>query len=423
MTQSQDQRDYQRAYASRLISEYRKPNSDIRMMIEPSLMYFRELSAFGTHTILLSVRDYLAADDLAPERYLDFFRNLRNGFTEQRSQGRTIRVYTRKVDNRVYQVAMSVSNYRLSTAMTIWLIVLSAHTGMTIMLMLFRRYYISAVQAIAEEAFQNSELSPPRMLSERNTPFTDVLVMCLNKLIIAINEKERDIADHEKHRFIFDTSQRITHNISNLLNPIDYHLQQLEGTDDPDLEAIREQFIRIRREFERLKQLNSSVLQFESYPLDAVIRIVISQLRYLECTIDYQDDSPTHGTAEVDPELIRDALLNLVKNAAEAALEEGQPRVQITLQSSALYHELDIENPIAADHLPDVSNLTNPFQSSKPSGLGIGVAVARRIIDQHHGELHYQVKKSVIRTRVKIPKQAPREFRTQSEHLAHPTSE
>jgi PAS domain S-box-containing protein len=91
---------------------------------------------------------------------------------------------------------------------------------------------------------------------------------------------------------------------------------------------------------------------------------------------------------QIDPVLIEQVVLNLIKNAVEALVEAktSQPRILIRTHRGLAYWRLEV-----ADNGPGLSenmqaNLFTPFYSTKPEGMGIGLNICRSIIEHHRGE-------------------------------------
>jgi nitrogen fixation/metabolism regulation signal transduction histidine kinase len=89
-------------------------------------------------------------------------------------------------------------------------------------------------------------------------------------------------------------------------------------------------------------------------------------------------------TVFVDPDLIEQALINLVKNAVDASLETaGAVRVGWTVAGRHLQAEVIDEGP----GLGHTANLFVPFFTTKPGGSGIGLVLSRQIAEAHGGSL------------------------------------
>jgi two-component system, NtrC family, nitrogen regulation sensor histidine kinase NtrY len=93
---------------------------------------------------------------------------------------------------------------------------------------------------------------------------------------------------------------------------------------------------------------------------------------------------------EVDADHIEQALINLVRNAADAALSpddvgKGGPHVKIVWRTSG--SEVVIGVLDNGPGLTNASNLFVPFYTTKPGGTGIGLVLAQQIAQAHRGSV------------------------------------
>ena len=91
-----------------------------------------------------------------------------------------------------------------------------------------------------------------------------------------------------------------------------------------------------------------------------------------------------------DPDQVQQLLINLMKNAAEAALdpEAANATAKVTVQWAAADGHVTI---LVADNGPGLANPANlfvPFYTTKPAGAGIGLTLSRQIAAGHRGSLN-----------------------------------
>jgi signal transduction histidine kinase len=88
---------------------------------------------------------------------------------------------------------------------------------------------------------------------------------------------------------------------------------------------------------------------------------------------------------EHDSDQIHQVLLNLLLNAIQAIEEEGSISVQLEQKGdSALVIVSDTGRGIPPENLP---NIFRPFFTTKGNGTGLGLSLARRIVEEHHGRI------------------------------------
>ena len=94
---------------------------------------------------------------------------------------------------------------------------------------------------------------------------------------------------------------------------------------------------------------------------------------------------PSLPEVEHDSDQIHQVLLNLLLNALQAIDQKGNIAVAVeTRGGNAVIEVSDNGRGIPADHLP---NIFRPFFTTKGDGTGLGLSLARRIVEDHQGRI------------------------------------
>ena len=196
---------------------------------------------------------------------------------------------------------------------------------------------------------------------------------------------------------IGETASKIIHEIANPLNGMFMNIQLLErrmaAAGD---EVVTTSIKRIGNEVSRLKTLLYDFRNFsrpETYDLrPTALADIVQEVCALESAayaakrirFDLAVD-PSLPLVLADREKLKQALLNLCKNAEEAMPEGGTLTVQLRASDGKVILQV-CDTGIG---VPEGLNLLEPFATTKPFGSGLGLVIARQIVACHHGELSY----------------------------------
>jgi signal transduction histidine kinase len=97
---------------------------------------------------------------------------------------------------------------------------------------------------------------------------------------------------------------------------------------------------------------------------------------------------PNLAHVEHDSDQIHQVILNLLLNSVQAIEGEGIVRVLLAARKNqALISVIDSGRGISPEHLPFIFR---PFYTTKGNGTGLGLSLARRIVEDHRGRIEVQ---------------------------------
>jgi signal transduction histidine kinase len=99
-------------------------------------------------------------------------------------------------------------------------------------------------------------------------------------------------------------------------------------------------------------------------------------------------DNPVN--CRIDGFALQRAFVNLINNAVEAS--EPDQAVTVSLQTSGRYHAIRIKDVGSGMDRETLENIFVPFYTKKRGGTGLGMVIAKKIIEGHKGRINVDSK-------------------------------
>jgi len=219
-----------------------------------------------------------------------------------------------------------------------------------------------------------------------------------NSMGRAVQEREAENLRAARLAMVGKMAAQIAHEVRNPLSSISLNTELLEDELGDNASEARVLCRAIHAEVNRLTEVTEAYLglrggkpRLAKEPLNAIIEGLVDFVRNdfatrhveLETALDPEDP-----TGYIDANQIRQCLINLVRNAADAVSANGGGHVVLRTRGGPERVEIAVEDNgvgIATDVLP---RLYDPFFSTKQGGNGLGLALTQQIIRDHGGEIH-----------------------------------
>jgi signal transduction histidine kinase len=214
-----------------------------------------------------------------------------------------------------------------------------------------------------------------------------------------LNEAQARIIQSEKMAVVGTFASGLAHEVRNPLNSIALQLSILERRVAP-LPAgvageIKELVSVIREEVKRLDNLVGDFLQFSRSNrvqyrpasldslVDEVMRLLRPEARDGGVTLLRQRVGRPMPDLRVDPEKIKQVVINLVQNAIEALPGGGV----VTIESGLVDERAVMVVRDNGPGLPEGLDVFQLFVTTKAQGTGLGLSIAQQIVLEHGGEI------------------------------------
>lgn len=234
------------------------------------------------------------------------------------------------------------------------------------------------------------------------------LAQTFNEMIRDLSEKrvlEDRLNTAERSAVIGRLASGIAHEIRNPLNFINLSIDHVASRFQPSNNSDREQFSKllnaVKGEVGRLNLLVNDFLNYgrpsklspKTVSLGTLVGEVVKLVenKALDQGIDVKVASQCHSDEiRADAEQLKSCFSNIIINAIQAMPNGGTLRISIENTDTGVQVSIhDTGLGIAADKLDQIFE---PYYSTKETGIGLGLAITKRVIELHQGSIRVESK-------------------------------
>lgn len=245
-------------------------------------------------------------------------------------------------------------------------------------------------------------------LKDREQRFAGVF--CLFTDTTEFKLLQQHMALKEKFASLGEMSAGVAHEFRNSVATISGYLQLLENKIDTEQKGY------VSSMQQELQELQRVVNDFLSFARPVSLEITnVSLQELLKETVEEVKVSPAFGTItfamagefpviKADESMMRQVFLNLIRNAAESIEGTGRKgNVEAHGSISGKFAVVEIRDNGVGIPAADLSRIFTPFFSTKQKGVGLGLAIAQKLVLQHNGATSVESTPEGSTFRVQLP--------------------
>jgi signal transduction histidine kinase len=209
-------------------------------------------------------------------------------------------------------------------------------------------------------------------------------------------QRERATMQTEKQASIGELSSSIAHEIRNPIAAAKSLVQQM-GEDPTSVQNVEYAKVALD-ELDRVEHRISHLLRYAkeedyAFALVNIATVVDSALTQLRAKLDaakvaVSRNYITGPTVQADAEKLRQVFVNVLDNAidAMAGVAEGR-RIDLFLENGDRRATVRVRDNGAGIAPEKLERIFNPFFTTKDTGTGLGMAIAKKIVEAHQGTI------------------------------------
>lgn len=221
-----------------------------------------------------------------------------------------------------------------------------------------------------------------------------------NTMVLSLKQHQRELAEMSQKAAWAEIARKVAHEVKNPLTPIQLsaeHLLRVYEDRRSDFEAaLRQSVSYITTEVENLRKIAQEFLEISrdialvKQPADlrAIVEETLTPYRNILTDRISVRESYAPGPLRIlaDSSKLKTAFRNILINSLESIAGKGAITVRAHAENGRA--AVDIEDTGSGMTPELVSRIFETYFSTKPSGTGLGLPIAKKIIADHGGELH-----------------------------------
>ena len=280
--------------------------------------------------------------------------------------------------------------------------------ALSVLFALFVSRWVTSPLRVLKESFSKVQLGA------FNEPITYTANDEIGALVVDYNNKLNDLAEtsqklakSERESAWREMAKQVAHEIKNPLTPMKLNLQQLQRVYDPSTPLPKDKITQITNslieQIDTLAKIANEFSNFAQLPKPVIEKIDLSTLlenvivffkqeEHHTIQLNIQADNPIING---DKDLLLRVFNNLISNAIQSIPTDRQGLIQLLVERVDNKINIEIKDNGCGIATTIQSSIFEPYFTTKSTGTGLGLAMCKQIIDQHHGNITFTTEENI----------------------------
>lgn len=271
-----------------------------------------------------------------------------------------------------------------------------------IVLSYFLSSYITKSLKIVSDKIRETNFSKenPRLELQEGSKEINILIESYNNMVDELEESKSKLAQTEREQAWREMAKQVAHEIKNPLTPMRLTVQSFQrrfNENDPEIKQKLNDFsTTLIQQIDTMSSVANAFSNFASMPAQQnetlnVVKIVQLALEiFNEDFIKFQFSKEEIIAVFDRTQLIR-VITNLVKNAIQAIPEEQENKeVLVSVSAEKENVKIEVQDNGSGISIENKNRIFEPKFTTKSSGMGLGLAIIKNIIENYNGTITFE---------------------------------
>ncbi len=268
-----------------------------------------------------------------------------------------------------------------------------------IMSYLLSRYITKSLSTVNNILRQTSfDKQQQKIILKNPNDEINELIESYNKMVDQLEESAEKLAQNEREQAWRNMARQVAHEIKNPLTPMRLNIQSFQmmfDPNDPDIKQKFDEFAQMLIEqIDLMSKIASAFSDFAKMPQAHLEKADLVET--IRSALKLYDPSQVRFVSNheqilfnFDKSQIQRVIANLVKNALQSVPDSREPDILVSVREAEekIYITVtDNGSGISKEHR---SRIFEPKFTTKNSGMGLGLSIVKKIVENHNGKIYF----------------------------------